>query len=217
MKTATAKARRPDTAEMETTLASYFDWRVNMIVPNVFWGLGVHECDLLVVTKSGYATEVEIKISRADLKKDSAKNHGHKSKKIKRLFFAIPEHLAHCHEFIPAHAGILHVCPEREYGWCVKWIREPIENPDRRKLTDDEMQHLGCLASMRIWGLKHTIISLANTNKDLRAVAEDKEKGITHNIPQQTAKQCTFISTDRWEAHLSVPPAEAGKEGQNVR
>jgi len=171
---------------METALASYFDWRVHMIVPNVSYGLQLHECDLLVVTKCGYATEIEIKISRADLKKDSSKWHGHKSKKIKRLFFAIPEHLAHCHEFIPAHAGILHVYSNAPgYGWRVKHVRDAVENEEHRKLTDEERMHLGYLATTRIWTMRNTITGLTNDIKYLITAAEEKD--IALNRLQQAA------------------------------
>jgi hypothetical protein len=54
------------TAEMEVELGRYFNYRQNIIVSNVSWGLGIHECDLLIITKSGYATEVEIKVSLSD-------------------------------------------------------------------------------------------------------------------------------------------------------
>ena len=47
---------------------NFFNYRANLIVPNISWGLGLHECDLLVLTSSGYATEIEIKVSKADLK-----------------------------------------------------------------------------------------------------------------------------------------------------
>ena len=53
---------------------------------------------MLALNKSGYATEVEIKVSVSDLKKDIHKKHAHIGgtwgrgiDKIKYLFFAIPE------------------------------------------------------------------------------------------------------------------------------
>ncbi len=62
------------TPEMECALAAFFDSRANLIVPRVHWGMAdLHECDLLMVSKVGYVTEIEIKITRADLKKDAEK------------------------------------------------------------------------------------------------------------------------------------------------
>ena len=81
------------TAEMELVLAQYFDPRVQLVVPNVSWGFeGCHEMDLAVLTKAGYLYEIEIKISLSDLKKDRDKSHGHRNKKVKYLYFAIPEY-----------------------------------------------------------------------------------------------------------------------------
>lgn len=51
------------TLEMEIALMEYFGVRQNLVVPNAWWGLqGLnHECDLVRLSKNGYATEIEIK------------------------------------------------------------------------------------------------------------------------------------------------------------
>ena len=60
------------TLEMETLLMNHFNYLQNIIVPNVSNGIfhkehgWLHECDLLVLSKANYATEIEIKISKAD-------------------------------------------------------------------------------------------------------------------------------------------------------
>ncbi len=72
--------------DIECALATYFDPRRNLIVPNVWWGMGLnHECDLMVMTRSGYVYEVEIKTSKADLVRDLKKPHGHGDDKIRKL------------------------------------------------------------------------------------------------------------------------------------
>jgi len=63
------------TSDIEFAVAKYFNFRKNLIVPNVSWGFNIHECDLLIVRKSGYAIEVEIKISKSDFKADFKKIH----------------------------------------------------------------------------------------------------------------------------------------------
>lgn len=64
------------TIELEIAIMEYFGIRQNLIVPNVSWGMnGLHECDVLILSKAGYATEVEIKISKPDLLKDRDKKH----------------------------------------------------------------------------------------------------------------------------------------------
>jgi len=95
------------TIEMEIAVANHFNARQNLIVPNVSWGFCIHECDLLIVTKAGYLYEVEIKVSRGDLKNDMKKQHNHYDSRIKNLYFAIPKKLEKDIEFIPKEAGIM--------------------------------------------------------------------------------------------------------------
>lgn len=157
------------TIEMEISLAEYFSPRVNLIVPNVSWGFYSHECDLLLISKSGYATEIEIKISQADLKADLKKKHGHINNKIKYLYFALPEYLESYIEYVPEHAGIILV-GEREgkkYRWLCQYsykanckiIRSP-QKQGNYKLSIEEQSHIGKLGAMRIWGLKGKILTL---------------------------------------------------------
>jgi len=143
--------------EIEIQVARYFNTRINMIVPNVFWGLDLmHECDLFILTKTGYAYEVEIKTSISDLKADLKKRHGHKSKALRRLYFALPEKIFTylCLEIIPNHAGVLVV---DQYGRVSK-KREAKLNPEAFKINQTKQIKLGLLAAMRIWNLKSQIL-----------------------------------------------------------
>lgn len=160
--------------DIEIAIARYYGTRQNMVVPNVSWGLGLHECDLLIVSGSGYATEIEIKVSKSDLKKDAEKRHGHKSARIKNLFFAVPKNLEPFIEFIPEHAGIF-ICeeirgnPEYKRGTIVVTMLRPCTStPGAKPLTEKELRQLGRLASMRIWSLKDTLKQRICDNEDLR-------------------------------------------------
>ena len=154
------------TLEMEIALAQYFGVRMHVIVPNVSWGLGLHECDLIIMSKAGYLTEIEIKISRSDLKKDIEKRHGHHSNKIKYLYFAIPKKLEKDIEFIPNRAGIL-IVEKRKRDWAdnseyisVSVLRSSEKNKSCRKLLESEQTKLARLGAMRIWGLKEKVLKL---------------------------------------------------------
>lgn len=143
--------------QIELALARYFNHRLNLIVPNVSWGLpGLgHECDMLIVRPSGFAVEVEIKVSRSDLKADMQKWHGHKSKLVRQLWFAVPEKLLRCAELVPEHAGILSAVTDKWGGIDIKSHRPARVNTEARPLTQEQrlkVSHLGC---MRIWSLKH--------------------------------------------------------------
>ena len=144
--------------EIEAAVVKYFDPRRCCIVPNVWWGLDLnHECDLFVLTKTGYAYEVEIKTSKADLKADLKKRSGHHSKQIRKLYFAVPEKLEACIDLIPERAGVLVV---RANGSCKK-IREAKNNTDARKLSEAKQFGLARLGTMRIWPLKAALLRLA--------------------------------------------------------
>jgi hypothetical protein len=148
------------TIEIEERVAQHFGIRQNIVVPNISWGMNIHECDLLIVRKSGYGIEVEIKVSRADLKKDVEKPHHHNDKRIREFYFAIPDYLKDAIEFIPEHAGIIVLSRNYDYGdyvYC-KRIREARINKNCQKFTPEEILGIARLGTMRIWSLKRKII-----------------------------------------------------------
>ncbi len=160
------RKRQPkiSTAEMECTLASWFDYRQNLIVPRVYWGFGPgwHECDLLMVSQAGYCTEVEIKVTRSDLKADAKKIHGHRNAAIKYLYFALPDYLDHCLEFVPERAGIILVSPDMPDVWTprCKRVRAPTCQKGAAKMSDRQRYKMARLGALRIWGLKRKILDL---------------------------------------------------------
>lgn len=143
------------TIDMEIALASFFDYRANLIVPNVSWGLINHECDLLILTNCGYATEIEIKISRSDLKADKKKNHGHESYKIKRLYFAISDNIDTNFALneIPSRSGLIVVSEDKP----IKIIKEAVINKTAKKFSEADRYQLARLGAMRIWRLKRKV------------------------------------------------------------
>lgn len=141
---------------MELWIARKLGYRENLIVINVSWGMGLHECDLLCMSKSGYLTEIEIKISLSDLKKDINKRHGHTSPMIKCLYFAIPFYMESNINLIPDRAGIFVV----DEGGFVKKIRKPLINKKALPLSEDKKFQLARLGAMRVWGLKSKIIDM---------------------------------------------------------
>lgn len=137
-------------AEIQLGLAQYFDYRKNIIVPNVSWGMfGDRECDLLVMRDTGYLIEVEVKISVSDLKRDLAKHHHHFSFRIKELYFAMPEKMITSSHLIPEHAGI--IIMRDNLG--VDVIRKAEVNKQARALSDREQFKLARLGAIRVWPL----------------------------------------------------------------
>jgi len=160
-----------DAKIIEQTVVNFFNYRQNIIVPNVFWGWGLsHEADLIVLRPSGYAVEVEIKVSLADIKKDNQKRRDHwENNKISRVFFAIPSKLKEkALEIIPTRYGIICVY-EKEYNgklfYEARTERNAKLNKFSRKINDIEKLKLTELGVMRIWSLKDHIHKLKTKTK----------------------------------------------------
>jgi hypothetical protein len=155
------------TVDIEIHVANKLDYRKNVIVPNVSWGAGFnHECDLLVVNHRTFVcTEVEIKVSKSDMKADLLKPHGHKSNRIKYLYFAIPVYLlVTAEEILPATAGIITVeklqggrLNDPYYYYETHIHRRSQANKASRPLTEKEVINITRLGCMRIWKLKRQL------------------------------------------------------------
>lgn len=141
------------TADIEIAIARMFNTRKTTIVPRINSGMGIHECDMMILTGSGYASEVEIKISVADLRKDLKKPHGHESDKIKYLYFAMPEEMEKHIDLVPERAGIIIVrtINERVYA---RLIRFPIVNKNAKPFMQYEINQYMYLAYLRYWNYR---------------------------------------------------------------
>lgn len=155
-------APNPKIIDIELAVMSLWGIRQNVIVPNISFGHGVHECDLFILTKSDCTIEVEIKTSMADLKKDVEKPHGHRSKKIRQLYFALPDNIIEKGiEHVPERAGIIsisYLSPRKKF--VAKVIREAKVNKDFIKPTEQEKFNITRLGCMRIYGLKSKLKQL---------------------------------------------------------
>lgn len=154
------------TKEMEYALFCHFSSRFPLITTNISGTIGIvnHECDLLMVSKSNYLTEIEIKVSLADLKKDFKKWHGHKDERIKYQYYALTEELYEHKDLIPENFGIIMVkkktrmntfmkkIPLEETFYSVLEVRK-IQNPEFKgfKLNDKQLLNLYRLHGYRYW------------------------------------------------------------------
>jgi hypothetical protein len=185
-----AKPLALTTRDIEIAVARHFNYRANLIVPNVWWGWRLrHEADLLVVRPSGYCDEVEIKVSLSDIKADLKKRWSHwDDNRVLRVWFAVPEHLAGC-EHIPAQAGVLSVSrrPKKQgTGWrdTITVVR-PAKLRDKRcrqKISDRDRLKLAELGAMRIWDLKSALTTCNRRN------AESCALGGTRSTPGQKGR-----------------------------
>ena len=144
--------------DIELAVAKKIGWRSHLIIPNVSWGLFDYEMDMAIVTKSNKLWEVEIKISKADLKADLKKRRQHNDFRLSRLYFAIPKKLMNCIDLIPDRAGVFVV-----WSQSLAILHRPaIENRLAPDLTEKEIQKLQHLLAMRIWGVKRKLIRMRN-------------------------------------------------------
>lgn len=150
------------TLEMELALMTHFKYRQNVIIPNISWGLQLHECDLLVVRKSLHMVEVEIKVTKSDLMNDFKKKHSHLDKynRIREFYYAMPRCVFDSidKKVLPIHAGII-VCDRIKDGkGRIKVkptvIKPPKINTSARKLTEKEYLKVLRLGAYRIYTLK---------------------------------------------------------------
>ncbi len=150
------------TADVEIAVANYFRPRVNLVVPNVSWAFSHYEMDLLVVTHSHYAYEIEIKVTKADLINDKKKRHNHNCDKIKYLFFAIPSTLLRYEEHIPEDAGII-ICADNYCGGIndTSIYRKPKKRHDY-ELSLSERYEIARLGYLRMWDLKRKVNQMKN-------------------------------------------------------
>jgi len=151
--------------DLEVAVAIGFNYRMNLIVPNISWGLNFkHEIDVLVLTPSNYAYEIEIKISASDLRRDFLKSHGHASNRLRRQYFCVTSKLEELAlELITTRSptwGLLVVPASR----MMRIVRQAQPNKMARPFTDAERQHLYDLASMRTWTLKEIIANQKRAN-----------------------------------------------------
>lgn len=151
------------TLEMEVALIQHLNIRQNLIVPNIYWGMGLnYECDLVKLTSSGYATEIEIKVSKSDLLKDKEKRHSHNSHLFKYLYFAVPKELKDLAlDNIPEKSGLYVVNINEKYyrKYVVDEVRKPLKKSNYQ--WDIDARHkLASLGAMRILGLKRKLLKL---------------------------------------------------------
>lgn len=167
--------------DIEFAVAHFFGIRENIIVPNVSWGLfrDGHEADVVVIKTSQWAEEVEIKVSKADIKRDLGKRGGRghaRNPMMRRLWFAVPEAL--CDDpNIPGFAGVLAVAPgaggSRGCGR-VRVHRPASLNPGGRKLSDAEVAKTLRLAVFRLWDKKQARVRDLNEARYYAGLAEAK-------------------------------------------
>lgn len=160
--------------EIQALLAEYWGIRNNIIVPNVSWGLLDYEADLLVMNKTGYVTEVEIKRSWSDFLADFKKDeNAHKSEIIYQFWYCVPDSIyKDCIEKLKevypdnldrpnvisySDSGVLNF-----HGKSASYCRGK-----HRKLFLEEQLKLARLGTLRYWSSEFKRLRTDGENKDI--------------------------------------------------
>lgn len=157
----------PQIEQIEVALAQYFNYLHNIVVFNVKgWSALLpfyHECDVLVCTKAGYLTEVEIKRSWGDFLADFKKKHKHETEKLAYLYYCVPQSfdtdkMVHLLEANGVRfSGIL--AYDNDCNIKVAYINSTTfkKTKVKGKLTQKQMLELARLGSIRCVSLKKKI------------------------------------------------------------
>lgn len=159
---------------IENTIARRWGTRKFLIVPNISFGWWIHECDLLICSKNRYCTEIEIKVSVADFKKDFEKRHQHRDKynRIKYFYYAVPHYIYDkIKDLVPEHAGLIIIHEGINFRDKSNYFYVDIKKPAPvipkcRAITDKELLELQRLALMRMWEYKIAMTKLSNQYKN---------------------------------------------------
>lgn len=150
--------RSEDIMKAVTRRGQPFCRRRWLCVPNVSWGWGLsYEADLICIGKNGKCVEIEIKVSRHDIRQDAAKSKWRNGldDRISRFYYAVPlDLMAPALDSIPEYCGLLTVAPRVGTHMAVATITRPAKTiAGARNPTPAEIQNLGRLGVMRYWDL----------------------------------------------------------------
>jgi hypothetical protein len=200
------KLEKVSCLEIEVAIMREFDYRTNIIVPNISNMMGIvpFETDMLVLTKAGYAHGFEIKTSKSDLKADFKKPHHTKFNEIKNgkvgierfyskfkfFSYAVPEQLKECAlELIPDFCG-LWVYRKEEFPSIPNFYceRKPTKLTDY-KWSEKQIQEITRLGTMRIYGLKYGALYRQQPKENNINISDNKKIKLDSSSlsPRETA------------------------------
>jgi hypothetical protein len=138
-------------------VVSYFDCFQNRMLPEFWIDGGI--ADMVIISKAGYVTEVEIKTSVADWRVDLKKGKWAKPRPhIKRFYYAIPEALAdRIPSGLPTEAGLLVVVRVKGgYARCTEVKAARAQKA--RKIGDLDLRRFNDALYYRFW--RHSMATL---------------------------------------------------------
>lgn len=119
------------------------------VLPNTFYNS--FEADILVISKSKYITEYEVKVSVSDFKNDAKKRKSYGNKKTKyqlleegnhvsRFYYVVPRGLI-SKEDVPEFAGLIYASQGAYSGIVFEEVKSP-KRLNADKISDSKFLHL---------------------------------------------------------------------------
>lgn len=164
-----------DEIELAIVNSTLFNKRNDIFVPNVSWGLLNHEADLVIMTKSGYLTEIEIKRSWEDFKADFKKDHKHEDERVYKFYYLIPvsikDKVIEFLETMHGNNGLLPSVLSYSEDGAISGVntQHPFTKKGRKLFLEEQLTiaRLGC---MRVWNLKKKLVDVYHENEQHKGV-----------------------------------------------
>lgn len=166
----------------------FYNKRTDVFVPNVSFGfLSGYEADLLIMNKSGYVTEIEIKRSYNDFMKDFKKEFFHCDDRIREFYYCVPINILDkvLNKLVETKTyvnGVYYFTDNNELYFKshkdIPYIEDDLivssalRNKGRKLFLEEQIKLLK-LGSFRIYNLKQKLISMKNHNINMSLVASD--------------------------------------------
>jgi hypothetical protein len=166
---------------IQNALFDYLRWRGYLLACPNYTPVGWWECDLLGITKAGFAVEFEIKLTRADFKADAGKakvrfgmkdgrfgkivgeaKHdllacGHE-KGPNRFFYVVPDGML-SEEDVPEWAGLIACLPY--HGDRISLVvRKEAPKLHKQKADERVIHHMSSVFYWRFWNLRRGLTEL---------------------------------------------------------
>jgi hypothetical protein len=115
-----------------------------------------YRADFMMVSVAGYATEIEVKVSKSDWKCDLVKEKWASLPSwITRFIYCVPEELG-IPDWVPEFAGVWHICQDHRGGLWVKVVRAP-KKLGKEKPPEDVVKRWTDVFYSRFWHQRYAL------------------------------------------------------------
>jgi hypothetical protein len=137
--------------DIVTPVQRYFYEKGNKLQISNYCGSGWFNPDILIITQSDFAIDIEVKISRSDFKADFKKTSKHKYLELKKskqayFYYAVPIGLIRLDE-IPSYAGLIYVDGNK-----VQVVKKAPKLHDKKVTIEQKLSIANSLSARCVFG-----------------------------------------------------------------